>query len=50
MNGKNLIAAEGNEKGPFFSFKGFDNRIYYMLTLGGFYYSFIPDPPQCLWA
>ena len=32
--------AEGNEKGPFFSFKGFDNRIYYMLTPGGFYYNF----------
>lgn len=26
--------AEGNEKGPFFSFKGFDNRVYYMLTPG----------------
>ena len=26
--------AEGNEKGPIFSFKGFDNRIYYMLTPG----------------
>ena len=22
--------AEGNENGPFFSFKGFDNRIYYI--------------------
>ena len=22
--------AEGNEKGGFFSFKGFDNQIYYM--------------------
>ncbi len=32
--------AEGNEKGPFFSFKGFDNNIYYMLTLDGYYYNF----------
>ena len=32
--------AEGNENGPFFSFKGFDNRIYYMLTPEGWYYNF----------
>ncbi|MEE1439151.1 MAG: glycogen debranching protein GlgX [Lachnospiraceae bacterium] len=32
--------AEGNENGPFFSFKGFDNRIYYMLTPEGMYYNF----------
>ena len=32
--------AEGNEKGGFFSFKGFDNQIYYMLTPDGFYYNF----------
>ena len=32
--------AEGNEKGPFFSFKGFDNRVYYMLTPEGLYYNF----------
>ena len=32
--------AEGNEKGPVFSFKGFDNRIYYMLTPDGYYYNF----------
>lgn len=32
--------AEGNEKGSFFSFKGFDNRIYYMLTPEGWYYNF----------
>ena len=32
--------AEGNEKGPFFSFKGFDNRVYYMLTPEGWYYNF----------
>ena len=32
--------AEGNEKGSFFSFKGFDNRVYYMLTPEGWYYNF----------
>ncbi len=32
--------AEGNEKGPFFSFKGFDNNIYYLLTPDGHYYNF----------
>lgn len=32
--------AEGNENGPFFSFKGIDNNIYYMLTPEGFYYNF----------
>lgn len=32
--------AEGNEKGPIFSFKGFDNKIYYMLTPDGNYYNF----------
>ena len=32
--------AEGNEKGPFFSFKGFDNNIYYLLTPDGYYYNF----------
>lgn len=32
--------AEGNEYGPSFSFKGFDNNIYYMLTPDGFYYNF----------
>ena len=32
--------AEGNENGPFFSFKGFDNNIYYMLTPDGKYYNF----------
>lgn len=32
--------AEGNEKGPFFSFKGFDNKVYYMLTPDGNYYNF----------
>lgn len=32
--------AEGNEMGPFFSFKGFDNNIYYLLTPQGQYYNF----------
>lgn len=32
--------AEGNELGPCFSFKGFDNNIYYMLTPDGKYFNF----------
>ena len=32
--------AEGNEMGPSFCFKGFDNNIYYMLTPDGKYYKF----------
>lgn len=32
--------AEGNEMGPYFSFKGLDNNIYYMLTPDGKYYNF----------
>ena len=32
--------AEGNEKGNTFSFKGYDNNIYYMLTPDGNYYNF----------
>ena len=32
--------AEGNEMGPFISFKGFDNNIYYLLTPEGKYYNF----------
>ncbi|MCD7737278.1 MAG: glycogen debranching enzyme [Lachnospiraceae bacterium] len=32
--------AEGNELGPTFCFKGFDNRVYYMLTPDGNYYNF----------
>ena len=32
--------AEGNEMGPTFSFKGIDNKIYYMLTPEGYYYNF----------
>ncbi len=32
--------AEGDERGPMFSFKGFDNRVYYMLDPNGNYYNF----------
>lgn len=32
--------AEGNENGPCFSFKGLDNKVYYMLTPDGNYYNF----------
>lgn len=32
--------AEGDERGPFFSFKGFDNNIYYLLNPDGYYYNF----------
>ncbi len=32
--------AEGDEKGPYISFKGFDNSVYYMLTPDGKYYNF----------
>lgn len=32
--------AEGGEGGPFISFKGFDNTVYYMLTPDGHYYNF----------
>ena len=32
--------AEGDDKGAFFSFKGFDNQIYYLLTPEGKYYNF----------
>ena len=32
--------AEGNELGPTFCFKGFDNKVYYMLTPEGNYYNF----------
>ncbi len=46
-NGMNVIldvvfnhTAEGNEYGPSFCFKGFDNNIYYMLTPEGYYYNF----------
>ncbi len=32
--------AEGNEKGPVISYKGIDNRTYYLLTPEGYYYNF----------
>ena len=32
--------AEGNENGPYISYKGIDNRTYYMLTPEGYYYNF----------
>ena len=32
--------AEGDDRGPSFSFKGFDNNVYYMLTPDGHYYNF----------
>lgn len=32
--------AEGNEHGPSISFKGLDNKIYYMLTPEGYYFNF----------
>lgn len=32
--------AEGDENGPFISFKGFDNNVYYLLTPDGYYYNF----------
>ncbi|MBR3623467.1 MAG: glycogen debranching protein GlgX [Selenomonadaceae bacterium] len=32
--------AEGNEYGPYISFKGIDNNYYYILTPEGYYYNF----------
>jgi len=32
--------AEGNEKGPYISFRGIDNKTYYILTPEGWYYNF----------
>lgn len=32
--------AEGNQDGPMFCFKGFDNQVYYLLTPEGEYYNF----------
>ena len=32
--------AEGNEQGPTISFRGIDNRTYYLLTPDGWYYNF----------
>jgi isoamylase len=32
--------AEGNEHGPYISFRGLDNQAYYILTPDGYYYNF----------
>lgn len=32
--------AEGNERGPTISYRGIDNKIYYMLTPEGYYFNF----------
>ena len=32
--------AEGNEYGPYISYRGIDNRTYYLLTPDGYYYNF----------
>src|SRR5258706_1318115 len=32
--------AEGNEQGPTISFRGVDNKVYYMLTPDGYYFNF----------
>lgn len=32
--------AEGNEEGPYISFRGIDNKTYYLLTPEGYYYNF----------
>ena len=32
--------AEGDERGPYISYRGIDNKTYYMLTPEGFYYNF----------
>jgi len=32
--------AEGNEHGPYISFRGLDNQMYYMLTPEGYYFNF----------
>jgi isoamylase len=32
--------AEGNEKGPYISYRGIDNKSYYILTPEGYYYNF----------
>jgi isoamylase len=32
--------AEGNEQGPYISYKGIDNKTYYMLTPDGYYFNF----------
>ena len=32
--------AEGNERGPYISFRGIDNKTYYLLTPDGYYHNF----------
>lgn len=32
--------AEGNEKGPYISYRGIDNKVYYLLTPDGHYYNY----------
>ncbi|MFW5961872.1 MAG: glycogen debranching protein GlgX, partial [bacterium] len=32
--------AEGNEKGPYISYRGVDNKTYYLLTPDGYYFNF----------
>lgn len=32
--------AEGNEQGPYISYRGIDNKTYYLLTPEGYYYNF----------
>jgi len=32
--------AEGNERGPYISYRGIDNKTYYLLTPEGYYYNF----------
>ena len=32
--------AEGNENGPYISYRGIDNKTYYMLTQDGYYFNF----------
>ncbi|MFH0838741.1 MAG: glycogen debranching protein GlgX [Candidatus Omnitrophota bacterium] len=32
--------AEGDERGPYISYRGIDNKTYYMLTPDGYYYNF----------
>ncbi len=32
--------AEGNENGPYISYRGIDNRTYYLMTPEGYYYNF----------
>jgi hypothetical protein len=40
--------AEGNEKGPTLSFRGLDNRVYYMLAPLGEYYNYRSVATCCI--